>query len=674
MSLTSSTNEIESFLGEQASHQRRLQALNTTSSEYDLHIQVTESAFTETVLGASPGAESTAVIFSAGASVELIDSSIVATTKDAQKVEKMPTLIYMASGFLTLKNNCFVGNDAGITPVIAQQSSVEANSNFHQRASNNLPNTGCEFIAHNVMTDADNLNKGFVCEASDAPVCTSKRPVNYRYPCVSYLDEIYFTESDITDPSIPRTYLLCPNTVFRVGSRHTDEGTPVGGSYPIILGRSNIRVLCGIDGKFGNNCLIRNGVVQVAHFDEFQTGGIPINNALVQGISFSSASSINALISGKGDVVFRDCAFTNNDNVASVYVQNIEPRVRGRRNLEATINHVVENAQRRTQSQSAGSNLLEATLDSCIFEVSLIDVEHNSFRMIFVTETNAEHLTTPHLVCIFQQNNTIGSALNPVSGLITSYEASLTIADSMIIDTINHATPVSSFFCLLWFALLRLQCYSLRKIMQDYLGYYEVGYLVGNFGGAMKLAKNCFFDNSVTIAPVLNRGSLTAMFNAGRQQLAPSNQSTSELMTERSAKNPGELLYGINDTMTESTNTTWDPPIDHNLARCEFIANIPDNVLGEVNPELITFSCEGFDAEECSHESAPTNAPTLSPTVSPQPSAQPSMQPTMEPSVSLPLTSPEIGIDAAVESSGYRISPSLSVLCFVVFSAYSYMS
>lgn len=407
LTVTSNHRDITEFLTQPS---RRIQASqNVTDSSSKLLFIVLDSVFKDNVLGASPGAKTTAVIYSVGGSIEMSNSAIVGTTKDALKVEAMPNLIHIEGASITIRHNCFVGNDPRISPVIAENSSVDARSNFNQRTSSLLPASGCEFVANNITTDFATQNKGYICEDSDSPVCTNQNTPNYRFPCVSYLDEMYFSEKNISDPKVPRTYLLCPNTVFRVGSRNQDDGTPIGGSYPIILGRPNVRVLCGVHGKFSDNCQVLKGVVQVAHFDEFQTGGVPITGALVQGISFSGASSINALISAVGDVIFRDCEFKENDNVAAVYVQVMESKVRARRKLTSTLDDILKNPrQRRTETQQNISNLMTARLESCIFN-----------------------------------NNSIGSALNPVSGLISNYDANLTITDSMVVDTINKASPVS---------------------------------------------------------------------------------------------------------------------------------------------------------------------------------------------------------------------------------------
>ena len=196
---------------------------------------------------------------------------------------------------------------------------------------------------------------------------------------------------------------------------------------------------------------------------------------------------------------------------------------------------------------------------------------------------------------------------------------------------------------------LRSRCfYSCLISNQDYfncitreqedLGYYEVGYLIGNFNGDVRLAKNCFYDNEVTVAPVLNQGRLQAMFNAGHQAmvLVPFNSSSPAEMSETSSRfgnNAEEEALSAAEydvpARNSSTNVTWNPPIDHVNARCEFVATIkgPDDALGSLNPELVEFECENFDSETCHHPDAPTSFPSMSPSISPQPTSMPSSMP-----------------------------------------------
>ena len=179
---------------------------------------------------------------------------------------------------------------------------------------------------------------------------------------------------------------------------------------------------------------------------------------------------------------------------------------------------------------------------------------------------------------------------------------------------------------------------SHSSIVQDDLGYFSVGYLIGNMNGEIRLAKNCFYDNEVTIAPVLNQGRLQAMFNSGRQAMVPSNNSMLDESMSQSSSRAGnfaeEEALSVAEIdaseLSSSANTTWSPPIDHSIARCEFIATIhgPDDVLGSINPELVEFDCYSFDSETCHHPDAPTSFPTVSPTISPMPTTAPTYAPT----------------------------------------------
>ena len=372
---------IYNLLSQNSKH-RALQTNNTnTPSESgqedtaDLRIKIVNCVFSDNVLGASPGADSTAIIYSVGAFIDMSHSVIVGTTKNVQAKETVPNLIYVDSANLDLNSNCFIGNSDDITPVvISQQSSqtamVKRRLNFNQRTTSFLSNTNCEFMAYTQQNATT-----FLCEPSDGEVCVAKGTSDYGYPCITYLDDIYFSEWDVTDDSIPRSYILCPQTTFRVGSRHTEDGTPQGGSYPSILGRSNIRVLCGANGKIENDCNVVNGIVQVALFDEFQTGGQPIENALVQGISFSKATAMNALISGSGDVVLRDCIFHENSNVANVYSQRLVPEGRGRKMLASILPELAAGSSRNLlktwrRVQQVANVSLTTQIDSCVFSVS----------------------------------------------------------------------------------------------------------------------------------------------------------------------------------------------------------------------------------------------------------------------------------------------------------------
>jgi len=181
---------------------------------------------------------------------------------------------------------------------------------------------------------------------------------------------------------------------------------------------------------------------------------------------------------------------------------------------------------------------------------------------------------------------------------------------------------------------------------QENIGYYEVGYLIGNFDGEIKLSNNCIYNNEVTIAPVINQGKIQALSNTGQQALTSVNYTLFAGLGSAKSRNGNaetaalatEYVGVTANSSSTGTIMTWDPPIDHSNARCEFIASISRNDdLGAVNPELMSFtSCETFDSDKCAHPDAPTELPSLSPSISPRPttSPRPTLKPTKPPSIS----------------------------------------
>ncbi len=128
------------------------------------------------------------------------------------------------------------------------------------------------------------------------------------------MDDVYHFEANLTDDRSLRTYILCPGTKFEVGSRNGDNGSPFDlspsdGSYPIIVNRPNMRVLCGADGSSQNGCVISGGDMQLGIIDEFKTGGPPAINSLVRGITFTGASLANIQATFPCHVIFQDCIF-----------------------------------------------------------------------------------------------------------------------------------------------------------------------------------------------------------------------------------------------------------------------------------------------------------------------------------------------------------------------------
>jgi hypothetical protein len=227
---------------------------------------------------------------------------------------KLGYLIYNDGGNLTSHSNCFIGNDQRIASIVTdnQVGDVQTTLSFVQRNSTELPPTGCEFLARVTTGALDRLgfqDVAFTCENSDAEVCSASSLKKVNPPCLKSLDDVYHSEANLTDDMSLRTYILCPRTIFKVGTRSGNNGTPDDGSHPIIINRSNMRLLCGADGTSQNDCVITGGDIQLGIIDEFNTGGLPATNSLVRGIIFTGAAQSNIQANFPCHVVVQDCIF-----------------------------------------------------------------------------------------------------------------------------------------------------------------------------------------------------------------------------------------------------------------------------------------------------------------------------------------------------------------------------
>jgi hypothetical protein len=129
--------------------------------------------------------------------------------------------------------------------------------------------------------------------------------------CIKTLNTIYESEKKVKDDSKLRRYVLCPNTEYYIALNFASDGSPLDGQYPIPIGRPNIHVLCGEDGRSENNCQLVRGLVHVGIVDEFGTKS-DASNVLLQGLTFFRASSVNVIAMTGGDIVIRDCIFKVN--------------------------------------------------------------------------------------------------------------------------------------------------------------------------------------------------------------------------------------------------------------------------------------------------------------------------------------------------------------------------
>lgn len=129
--------------------------------------------------------------------------------------------------------------------------------------------------------------------------------------CFTNLTLIFEAELAVTDLSVARKYILCPNTKF----------------VPSLMLRSNATALCGEDGSSANSCVIEQGdpvadgtivAISIGTYEVGVTNDTVVENVVVQGVTvdFISASLDPAVIPvivglQKGDVTFKDCIFSN---------------------------------------------------------------------------------------------------------------------------------------------------------------------------------------------------------------------------------------------------------------------------------------------------------------------------------------------------------------------------
>ena len=137
------------------------------------------------------------------------------------------------------------------------------------------------------------------------PTTSLPAPVPVR-SCYTNLTEI----ADLVrlkNPFIRETYILCPNTIYPMGTYDTALSQVVNGFEPILT-RSNSMFQCGADGKSSNNCIISGGDIHVFHeYTAFNRENKV--NVVMRGITFEDANGAGIIVAAPGDITFVDCVF-----------------------------------------------------------------------------------------------------------------------------------------------------------------------------------------------------------------------------------------------------------------------------------------------------------------------------------------------------------------------------
>jgi hypothetical protein len=140
-------------------------------------------------------------------------------------------------------------------------------------------------------------------------------PVPVR-PCYTNLTEIEDLVK-LKNPFLLETYILCPNTIYPMGTFDVTTYRIENGSQPIYT-RSNSIFQCGEDGKSSNNCIISGGEYHVFH--EYVSYGRENKvNVVFKGVTFEDASGGGLIIAAPGDITFIDCIF----RVSRVFYQYV---------------------------------------------------------------------------------------------------------------------------------------------------------------------------------------------------------------------------------------------------------------------------------------------------------------------------------------------------------------
>ena len=124
--------------------------------------------------------------------------------------------------------------------------------------------------------------------------------------CLATLNELSQTEAEVTDWSVLRTYILCPNTRFGVG-RYDYSNHLVDGQDPLIV-RPNLHVKCGDDGSRSNQCFLVTGDILVT--DSPMTGSLTVTAPIVlEGMTLVDPGRHFVKFTQPYDVRFVDCEF-----------------------------------------------------------------------------------------------------------------------------------------------------------------------------------------------------------------------------------------------------------------------------------------------------------------------------------------------------------------------------
>ena len=122
--------------------------------------------------------------------------------------------------------------------------------------------------------------------------------------CYDDLDYIQQREKAVPDIRVGRTYVLCPGTVFFMGTLNPSTGLFENG-FAAITPRPNVLYKCGESGSSANGCRLLGGTFAIFSYG----GDTEQTNVTFQGITIESSQFSGVLAANAGDYSFSDCIF-----------------------------------------------------------------------------------------------------------------------------------------------------------------------------------------------------------------------------------------------------------------------------------------------------------------------------------------------------------------------------
>eukprot|EP00536_Pseudo-nitzschia_multiseries_P011466 jgi/Psemu1/205896/e_gw1.392.19.1 len=135
--------------------------------------------------------------------------------------------------------------------------------------------------------------------------------------CLSSIHDIYDAEKTVTNTKQRRTYTLCPNRRYKIGTYDYYGKKLLRGSKsePPLPLRPNIEIQCGDDADSSalssRSCFIDSGDLQVDGTAIHGLGGEHLGSVEIVGFVFEDALKHSFWATKPGSVTFRNCEWTN---------------------------------------------------------------------------------------------------------------------------------------------------------------------------------------------------------------------------------------------------------------------------------------------------------------------------------------------------------------------------